>query len=210
MKQLILFLLIISIGLVSCKQKEKPGKTGTKETATDSLQKITTNTARDTSEIKNTIMDFYKWYNKNYEKFAAYHLYSSIKKKDNPPYKFNWEEGEKYLTFIRESVPQLGEAFINNQRQFFKQCDSAFKVDVKDDIPYGFDYDWYTNSQEDPQVLIDELNQSKQWITTINGDEAHVSVKGTFLDNGKQTETNIISFDMKKENSTWTIAKIAP
>ncbi len=64
----------------------------------------------------------------------------------------------KYQDFIRTSAPQLGEEFIKNQKHFFEQCDSAFKVDVKDEIPYGFDWDWYTNSQEDPQYLLDEMN----------------------------------------------------
>jgi hypothetical protein len=189
-------------------KEKKPGTNN--DTVIQKEAKIEQDQVKDSAAIRNTVMEFYDWYNKNYTKFEAYTLYTSIKKKDNPPYKMNWEEVEKYLTFIHESVPQLGEAFINNQRQFFRQCDSAFKVDVEDDIPYGFDYDWYTNSQEEPQVLIDELNQSKQWVTTVNGDDAHVTVKGIYMDNGKQTETTVINIDLKKEKGKWTIARIAP
>jgi len=205
MKQLTLLLLIISIGFVSCKQADKSAK---KETAPEATQETAPDTAKDSAAIRNTIMEFYNWYNTNDKKLQAYNLYNGIKKKDSPPYQINWEEAEKYLTFIHTSVPQLGSAFINNQRLFFKQCDSAFKVDTEDDIPYGFDYDWFTNSQEEPQVLLDELNQSKQWLIIVKGDDAHVAVKGTYTDNGKQTETTVIKVDLKKEGGKWKIAKI--
>jgi hypothetical protein len=96
---------------------------------------------KDSAEIRTVIIDFYNWYNKNDAKLQEYHLYSGIKKKDAPPYKINWDEVTKYQDFIRSSVPQLGEEFLKNQKHFFEKCDSAFKADVNDEIPYGFDYD---------------------------------------------------------------------
>ncbi|MBL0152098.1 MAG: hypothetical protein IPP93_00875 [Chitinophagaceae bacterium] len=137
-----------------------------------------------------------------------YNLYEGIRSKDNPPYRINWKEAERYFGFIRSSVPQLGEEFIKNLRILLKQSDSAFKADPESDMPYNFDYDWYTNSQEEPQVLVDELKKSKQWITTVKGMDATVDVLGFYMDSGKKVETVIMCFGMKKEKGKWKIARI--
>lgn len=165
-------------------------------------------TNSDSVQIRNSIFTFYNWYNKNDAKFQAFHLYSSIKTKDAPPYKINWKEVDRYQSFLRTSVPNIGEEFIKNQRIFLQQCDSAFKVDVEDDIPYGFDYDWYTNSQEEPQLLIDELKKSKQWMMTIKGNDATVDVLGYYMNGKEKVETVVMCFGMKKEKGKWKIAKI--
>jgi hypothetical protein len=197
-------LAIAFMGFISCKdRKQAEGKEATAQKTLEIVQ----DSAKDSAEIRTVITDFYTWYNKNYSKFDNYHLYSGIKKKDTPPYKMNWDEVEKYQQFIRDSVPQLGEEFIKNQKHFFQQCDSAFKVDVEDEIPYGFDYDWYTNSQEDPQYLVDEINKSLPWDSKRAGDHARVDIKTAYDDNGKKTTETAITIIMKKENGKWKIAK---
>ena len=75
----------------------------------------------------------------------------------------------------------------------------------KPEIPYYFDYDWYTNSQEDPQYLLDEINKSKNWVIMAKDNKATVDIKA--LDN-TQPETTVINLTMAKENSQWKIAKI--
>ncbi|MBK7290470.1 MAG: hypothetical protein IPI78_09735 [Chitinophagaceae bacterium] len=163
--------------------------------------KIATN---DTAEISSVVLEFYNWYNTNYEKFQDYNLYSGLKKKDVPPYKINWEEVKKYQDFIKSSVPNLGEEFLTDQLAFFKQCDSAFKVDVNDEIPYGFDYDWYTNSQEDPQYLLDEINKKEnKWQINVNGNIATVKVN-----DNQNKDYAILTMLLKKENDKWLIVKI--
>lgn len=162
----------------------------------------------DSVQIRNTIITFYNWYNKNYTKFQAFALYTGAKTKEGPPYKINWKEAERYFIFLRTNVLGLSEAFIKNQQIFFKQCDSAFKVNTEEEIPYGFDYDWYTNSQEDPQWLVDELKKSKQWITSVKGNDANVDVLGYYIDQGNKIETVLMCFAMKKEKGKWKIAKI--
>lgn len=162
----------------------------------------------DSVQIRNTITAFYNWYTKNYTKFQSFTLYAGVKTKEGPPYKINWKEAERYLIFLRKSVPWLGEEFIKNQQIFFKQCDSAFKANTEDEIPYGFDYDWYTNSQEEPQWLADELKKSKQWIITVKGIDANVDVLGYYMEQGNKVETVVMCFIMKKEKAKWKIAKI--
>jgi hypothetical protein len=204
MKQIVSVLLVSMIGFLACKDKKN---TVGNEVAEQKATEVVQDPAKDSAEIRTVITDFYNWYNKNYAKLQEYKLYSSIKKKDNPPYKINWDIVEKYQQFIRDSVPHLGEEFVVNQKLFFQQCDSAFKKDVEDDIPYGFDYDWYTNSQEDPQYLLDGINKSVTWIINVKGDRATVEI-GAPDDKNYVSSSLLIQLDMKKENDKWRIAKI--
>jgi len=162
----------------------------------------------DSVQIRNTIISFYNWYLKNQAKLNSFELYQGLKVRDEPPYKINWNEAERYFGYIRSSVPQLGEAFIKNQRVFLKQCDSAFKVDLEDEIPYGFDYDWYTNSQEDPSYLVDEIKKSKRWLIKVEGIAATVEILTEYNAGTEKSETGLICFKMKKETGKWKIAEI--
>ena len=187
MKRIISVLILSSFVLKGFSQK--PGKT-------DSIQ------------IRNSIIGFYTWYNKNWEKISSFRLYSGARSNDNPPYKINWKEAERYFGYIRSSVPQLGEAFIANERKFLKECDSAFKADPSEEMPYGFDYDRFTNSQEDPQWLLDELKRARSWEITPRNNSASVDVLGSFMEQGKEIETVVMCFEMNKEKGKWKIAKI--
>ena len=209
MRKIIFPLFIAAIMIAACKdKKQNAAKDVVAEPRTPEVV-VAQDPVKDSAEIKKVITDFYNWYNKNYTKFQEYDLYTGIKKKDMPPYKINWDQVTKYQDFIRTSVPQLGEEFLANQKRFFQQCDSAFKVDVKDELPYGFDWDWYTNSQEEPQYLLDEMNKpASSWAIVVNGDDATVSVNGYNENSGKQERITIITLVMKKENGQWKIAKI--
>lgn len=202
MKFIFFCLLIITtafLSLSSCKDKNTSA-----DSTTITRDSTATNSINDTAEIKETILSFYNWYVPNWEKLSQFKLYRG----ETPPYKMDWDEVNKLHAYIRGSVPQLGEEFISNQVQFLKQSDSAFKVDLQDEMPYGFDYDWYTNSQEDPVYLRDALVKSTKWTYNVNGDRAVVDVKGKWFDDNKETESTIMKFDMKKESGKWKIAKI--
>ncbi|MEO5948390.1 MAG: hypothetical protein ABIP79_16350 [Chitinophagaceae bacterium] len=202
MKSLIfrIFVVAFFINAACNNQKDNTERNSDKNLNIES-SKIATN---DTAEIRSVILDFYNWYNKNYEKFQDYNLYNGLKKADAPPYKINWDEVKKYQDFIRSSVPQLGEEFLTDQMTFFKKCDSAFKIDVKDEIPYGFDYDWYTNSQEDPQYLLEEINKKEnKWEISVNGNVSTVKVHDE-----QNREYDLIVIRLKKESDKWKIIKI--
>ena len=207
MKRIIFFLFIATIGIVSCKDK----KTTTEKDAVTEQKTETVmapDLTKDSTAIRTVIMNFYNWYNTNFAKLQEYDLYSGIKKKDMPPYKINWDQVTKYQDFIRTSVPQLGEEFLSNQKKFFQQCDSAFKVDVEDELPYGFDYDWYTNSQEDPSYLLDGINKSAKWMINVKGKEASVEI-GAPDHKDYLAGSLLLYVGMKKDNGKWTIAKIS-
>lgn len=202
MKKILLPLLSAAI-ILSCKdKKDKPADPAPAQPAP-----VAASPADDSVAIRKVITDFYNWYVKNDQKLLSYRLYDGVKKTDRPPYRINWAEVDKYQAFLRDSVPQLGQAFQDNQKKFFQQCDSALKVDTEDEIPYGFDFDWFTNSQEDPKYLADEVNKPLPWKIKWNGDEATVEVQGEFeLDGVKKTNT-FITIIVKKENGNWKIAK---
>ncbi|MEO7983786.1 MAG: hypothetical protein ABI688_06870 [Bacteroidota bacterium] len=210
MKLIIFLLFLVTTTTIACKNKKQTSPPDTADTTTARTTTTTTvapDAAADSADIRNLVMDFYDWYNKNYAKFMRYDLYSGIKKKDLPPYKINWNEVTKYQQFIHDSVSQLGEAFLANQKRFFQQCDSAFKVDVKDELPYGFDYDWYTNSQEEPSYLLDGISKSGKWIISVKGHEASVEI-GAPEDKNYISGSLLLYVGIKKENGQWKIARI--
>jgi hypothetical protein len=190
MKKIFLYTLIL-LSSIGCKEKQQDAKAVKLST----IEKA--DPAKDSASIHDVISSFYIWYNKNNTALMKFNLYDGIKQKDAPPYRINWQEVEKYQQFIRDSIPQLGEQFLTNQKLFFQQCDSAFKKDVKDEIPFGFDYDWYTQSQEDPSYLLEEMNKkSTGWKIQVVQDSAAVNAP------------NDLFITMKKEKGHWTIASI--
>ena len=201
----IILLLVITTYLFSCKDKKQ--NESTTNDATVKTDTVATDPSKDSAAIRSVVIDFYNWYTKNYQQLYKYKLYSSLKKKDAAPYKINWEEVDKYQAFLKDSVPQLGDEFLINQKILFSKADSAFKVDVDGDVPYYFDYDWYTNSQEDPGYLLDGINKSNKWIIQVKGDTATVEI-GAPEDKNYISGSLLIQLDMKKENGQWTIARI--
>jgi len=200
MKHFLLLIAVLAL-LVSCKNKEQSAKENITTTGT------VADAAADSTDIRKVITDFYTWYNSNYTKMMAFKLYSGIKKPDEPPYKINWDEVDKYQAFIKDSVLWLGTGFIANQKKMFEQCDSAFKIDMQDEIPYGFDYDWYTNSQEDPSYLLEGIKASQKWMLNVKGEDATVEI-GAPEDKNYAYGTLLLFVALKKENGQWKITKI--
>lgn len=203
-------LIAVLTTFISCIACNNEKSNTSQEVTTDEQVKpdATVNPQEDSAVIRKTITDFYDWYLVNWDKFPTNGLYKGIKKADMPPYQIDWKAVEKYHNFIKESVPQLGNTFIAAQKKFLEQCDEEFKKDTEGEIPYGFDYDWYTNSQEEPKYLVDEMNNSHNWKTVVSGDDANVEVMRWRDDNGQKIEEPIIKFGMKREAGKWTIARI--
>lgn len=194
-------ILAAALFFLACDNKKKSSKES--QPGSD----ITTKVANDSSEIRNVIIDFYTWYAGNYSRMTGYQLYSGIKKQDQPPYKINWPEVERYQAFIRDSIPQLGEDFLVNQKNMFRKCDSAFKVDLQDEIPYGFDYDWFTNNQESASYLLDGIKASGKWIISVKDNTAAVEI-GAPDDKNYLAGSLLLFVGLKKENGQWKIAQI--
>lgn len=201
-----LIVIVLLAALVSCKDKKDKDAGNNAGTGTDTVQAANTSAA-DSADIRKVIIDFYDWYSTNYKKLMGYKLYSGIKKPDAPPYKINWDEVSKYQAYIHDSIPQLGSEFLVNQKKKFEQCDSAFKVDVNDDLPFGFDYDWFTNSQEDPSWLLEGIKTSGKWVVDIKGEKASVEI-GTPENKNYVAGSLLLYVGLTKENGQWKIAEI--
>lgn len=199
-----LIAVIISTAIIfySCKSNDKSNG------SVQNNEQEVASPAADSTNIRKVITDFYNWYVGNESRMHTYPLYQSINNNDTPPYKINWDAVAKYQAFIKDSVPQLGQAFNDNQKIFFQQCDSAFKKDTTGEVPYGFDFDWFTNSQEDSKYLLEQIQKPLPWNITRNGDEAIVEIKGSFKDDKGVEQTNTVQvLRMKKENGQWKISK---
>ncbi len=155
----------------------------------------------DYAQIKNTINAFYKWYNTNWKKTNSFKIYKSKQGTEGPPYVIDWKEAERYFNHLRKNVSYLSEAFIQNEKQGFKNSEEDFKKYPEDELPSGFDYDHFTNTQEEPAYFLQELmKKDNQW-------KFNAGTAGTII-------VTIISNDgavffcgqMKKEKGVWKIA----
>lgn len=196
MRKFFFFFLAVIALISSCKQKDRIAAIADEQ-----------NRSEDSIKVKETIINFYTWYSVNYEEFMDYELYSGIQNEDYPPYKINWDEVKRYQDFIRRYAPHIGDEFLFNQQSLFKKCDSAFKADPDEEMPYYFDFDWYTNTQEDPQYMLDEMRRSQQWRMYFDSNYVHVDIKG-YDDNGQQPVITVINLILKKDNNEWKITKI--
>lgn len=202
MKQAIIFVFAI-VTAIACnnKKKEAEVKDATAPVAT------TPEPGKDSADIRAVIIDFYTWYASNYKKLMSFDLYRSLKKNNAAPYELNQSEVKKYRDFVRDSITQLGAEFDKNLAIIFAKADSAFKANKKDDVPAYFDYDWYTNGQENASWFLNGLKTSSKWIINVKGDEASVEV-GTPENKDYVSGMLLLYAGMKKENGQWTIAKI--
>ena len=104
--------------------------------------------------LRKVFFDFLGFYKKNESKFNSFRLYKGTGKENNPPYKVQWKEAEKYFTYLRSSVPYVGEAYIKAEKEHFKFADSCFKADPQDEIAAGFDFDRWAGGQESVELII--------------------------------------------------------
>lgn len=180
MRLLFLFCFLLAVKGVAAQKKEAP----------------------DSAQIKATVIHFYKWYNLNRKKPAAFKLYKGKEKANSPPYVIDWAEAERYFAYLRKSVPYIGEGFIATEKRRLLESEEAFQKFPEDEVPAGFDYDPFTNSQEDTRIFLQELLKgSKKWrITFPEKGQAHVSVLYPAGD-------SFFCSDLVKEKSAWKIIK---
>ncbi len=155
--------------------------------------------------VKQVVVDFYKWYAINDAKLYKFKLYKGKIEKDTPPYIVDWKVAEKYFTYIRKNVPWLGEAFIDNERKFLKQCQQSFNKYPEDEMPIGFDYDRFTDTQEDAKYTLSGtvLNKKMLWQINIKNN----TTKAEVFISEKQKTDEISKIEVVKEKDFWKISK---
>ncbi len=155
------------------------------------------------------MISFYKWYTANSSKVSAFKLYKSKKGKDGPPYAMNWTVVDSFFSYLRRNAPFLGEGFMKSERKNFKQIDAAFAKYPKDELPAGFDYDRFTDTQESPQWFWQQLNKkSTTWTIIVSGDKANIEVKGKGEANATEP-LDLFCGKAVKEGGVWKLATLA-
>ena len=159
------------------------------------------------SAIKKTFFDFLKFYQKNETKFHVFRLYKGTGKNDDPPFKVQWTEVEKYFAFLRKSVPYVGEAYIKAEKEHFKFSDSCFKADPEEIMPVGFDYDRWAGGQETIDYTIKWYTSPKnKYEVTINGNTAILKIGSELWDGATEADRNWSFVPFVKEKGKWKMA----
>lgn len=155
------------------------------------------------------VSNFYTWYKTNYQQLEKYNLYKGKGKDNEPPYKIQWKEVERYFAYYRKNNPTVGEAFFEWHRKDFKKIDAEFKKDSTEEIPAGFDYERIVGGQVGVEEALEYAFPEKgKWKVTIKGNTAMV----TYLYQALDYETDKMfeaksETELKKENGVWKISR---
>lgn len=163
--------------------------------------------SKEQNEIKDIFFDFLNFYEKNEEKFNGFQLYKGSGTDNRAPYHINWEGVEAYFNFLKQEVPFVGDVYIEQERKAFINVDSNFIVYQDDDIPIGFEYDRWTNAQEEPKGVIAYLKSPKNTIeVNIDGDKAVLLIGSR--DFGDENPNALLwqYVPFEKENNKWKMA----
>ncbi len=167
-----------------------------------------TKNVSDKAQIKNVVTGFYNWYNKNWKKVNAFKLYSGTgADKEVPPFRVDWKEVDRYTVWMKKNAFYFTNQYFINERKDFQWADSMIQTEPQSEIMYGFDYDRFTLSQEEPQWFVNELNRkSNKWNITINGNKAKISVIS--LDVNTKENWEVFCGEMHKEKNVWKISRL--
>jgi hypothetical protein len=157
--------------------------------------------------IKKVFFDFLMFYKKNEAKFNSFKLYKGTGKENNPPFKLQWKEAEKYFAYLRSSVPYVGETYVNAENVHFKYADSCFKADTQDEIPAGFDFDRWAGGQESIEYTYKWYTSAKnKYKVIITGNTAVLKIGAELFAGAAEKERSWSFVPFVKEKGKWKMA----
>lgn len=168
----------------------------------------TTKPVPDTAQIKKAITGFYTWYNKYWQKVDAFALYKGKRVKYQPPYVIDWKEVDRYFAYLKKAAPQLHPSFYTTEREWFKQLQKGFDQNPKEEIAIGFDYDRFTNSQDEPQWFMNALKKVRWDFQMLSKSLAAVTLWGAASDERGEYEYQLMCFQLKKDKYGWRISRM--
>jgi hypothetical protein len=158
-------------------------------------------------QIQQTFFSFLKFYQKNEAKFNSFHLYKGTGKENNPPFKMQWKEVDRYFAYLRTSVPYVGEAYIKAEKKHFLFSDSCFKADPEDELPAGFDYDRWAGGQESIKYTMKWYTSAKnKYEVIITGNKAVLKIGAKLWEDADTKDRNWSSVPFVKEKGKWKMA----
>jgi hypothetical protein len=157
--------------------------------------------------VRKVFFDFLSFYKKNEAKFNSFKLYKGTGKENGPPFKIQWKEAEKYFTYLRSSVPYVGEAYIKSEREHFKFADSCFKADQQEEIAAGFDFDRWAGGQESIEYTYKWYTSSKnKYHITITRNTAVLKIGGELYAGAAEKDRSWSFVPFVKEKGKWKMA----
>jgi hypothetical protein len=157
--------------------------------------------------IQQTFFNFLQFYKGNQKKFNTFRLYKGTGKDHSPPYKIQWKEAEKYFSFLQTSVPYVGQAYINAERNYFKYYDSCYKANPEEEMPVGFDFDRWAGGQEDISYTIKWYTSAKnKYLITINGNTAQLKIGAELMEGTTEKDRSWSIVPFVKEKGKWVMA----
>jgi hypothetical protein len=151
--------------------------------------------------LTNKILDFLNWYEKNQIKLSEIELVNNSSGEIIDTTKFysvNFANTEKYLIEFKKSG-LFSEKYIENQRKYFKKCESEFIAQPENDgPPSGFDYDIVMKSQD---IEMEELKRDLK-IKNLSITKKKAKLTADF---GIYYKLNFV---LSKQNEVWKIDDI--
>lgn len=157
--------------------------------------------------VRKVFFDFLGFYKMHEAKFNSFRLYKGAGKENGPPFKVLWKEAEKYFTYLRSSVPYVGQAYIEAEREHFKYADSCFKANPEDEIAAGFDFDRWAGGQESIKYTYKWYTSSKnKFSVTITGNTAVLKIGAELLNGATEKDRTWSMVPFTKEKGKWKMA----
>jgi hypothetical protein len=158
-------------------------------------------------QIQQTFFSFLKFYQKNEAKFNSFKLYKGTGKENNPPFKMQWKEVDRYFAYLRSSVPFVGEAYIKAEKRHFLFSDSCFKADPEDEMATGFDYDRWAGGQESIEYTMKWYTSAKnKYEVIITGNTAVLKIGAELWEGADTKDRNWSTVPFIKEKGKWKMA----
>ncbi|MBS1620986.1 MAG: hypothetical protein JST10_11290 [Bacteroidetes bacterium] len=162
---------------------------------------------KEQESIKETFFGFLKFYQKNEKKFNSFRLYKGTGKENNPPYKIQWNEVNRYFAWLKTNVPYVGKEYIKNEKANFQYYDSCYKVDPEEEIAVGFDYDRWGGGQEEIVYLIKwHTDPKNKYEVIINGNTALLRIGASLWEGAEEKDRSWNEVPFVKEKGKWKMA----
>ncbi|MEI6087383.1 MAG: hypothetical protein WCR66_07350 [Bacteroidota bacterium] len=157
--------------------------------------------------IQNVFFNFLYSYQKQESIFDSFKICTGSGTENGPPYHIQWKEVDRYITFLKKSVPFVGDAYIENERKNFRFYDSCYKDDPKEELAVGFDFDRWAGGQENVAYLVKwHTDQKNIYQVNIKGNSAELRIGHPLWKGSVENERlwNIVPFI--KEKGRWVMA----